>query len=317
MENGFKVISGWSNDQLVDDVCTYLSKFLHLNTEPVDIKLGNFSDGETRVEIKENLRGYHVFVIQSLSNPVNDNLMELCFILDALKRASVSQVTVILPYYGYARQDRKVLPRVPISAKVVADIIQTCGLDRLVTIDLHANQIQGFFNCPVDNLYASSILLNHMDIDKDTVIVSPDKGGTELAMYYAQKLNCELAFCYKHREKPNEVAEMKLIGNVKNKNCILVDDMIDTAGTLVKAGRLLKQYGAKDIEVYATHGIFSGPSIDRLENSEISQINITNTIQLPSQILTSPKFNVINVDMLIAEAIKRIYNKESLSELFI
>lgn len=318
MNNGFKVVSGSSNIPLVDDICKYILHEYNYVINPCDVLLDTFKDGELRVQINENLRGYHVFVVQSLSYTINDHLMELCLILDTLKRCNVKEVTVIVSFLGYSRQDKKDKPRTPISAKVVADIIQVCGLDRIVTIDLHAPQIQGFFNCPVDNLYASKLLLEHMNNNpKNLVIVSPDKGGVERASYYAKKLNCGLAFCYKHRDKPNEIAEMKLIGDVKEKTCILVDDIIDTGSTLVKAADILKSNGSRNVEVFATHGVFSGESVQKLTSSYIDKINITNTINLPTKILKNNKFNIINVDEMIAEAIVKIYRKESISSLFV
>lgn len=317
MNNGFKIVGGSSNISLVNDICHYISHKFNYKVKPTDILLDTFKDGELKVQINENLRGYHIFVIQSLSHPINHHLMELCLILDTLKRCNVQQVTVIIPYYGYARQDRKNAPRTPISAKVVADMIQSCGLDRLVTIDLHSPQIQGFFNCPVDNLYASKILLDHINKNEDLTIVSPDRGGAERAIYYAKKLNCEVCFCYKHRNKPNDIGEMRLIGNVENKNCILIDDMIDSGGTLIKAAEILKENNAKNIDVFSTHGVFSNGSIDKLSNSYIKSINITNTINLTIELLKNNKFNVINVDSLISECIVNIYEQRSVSELFI
>jgi ribose-phosphate pyrophosphokinase len=317
MGNGFKVIGGSSNSILVDDICLWLTREHCKCINPANVMIDTFSDGESQVEIQEDVRGYHVFVIQSLSNPVNHHLVELCLILDALKRSNVKSTTVIIPYYGYGRQDRKVKSRVPISAKAVADMIQASGLDRLVTIDLHAGQIQGFFDVPVDNLYASKVLLKYMNDNKDTVIVSPDKGGVERAGHYAKKLNCGLAFCYKHRDKPNEIAEMRLIGDVKEKKCILVDDMIDTAGTLCKAADVLSENGASSIEAYSTHGIFSGNSVSKLWDSKIEKINITDTIRLTNHVLLNPKFNVIPVSEMVAKSIVNIYEGRSVSELFI
>jgi len=317
--NGFKIISGSSNIPLTDDICSYILHEYDYPIKPVNTMLTKFSDGESRVEINENLRGYHVFVIQSLSNPVNDNLIELCLILDTLKRCNVSEVTVVNPFYGYARADKKDKPRTPISAKMVADIIQTCNLNRMVTIDLHSPQIQGYFNCPVDNLYASKVLLKHMPnySSDELVIVSPDKGGVERASYYSKKLNCGLAFCYKHRDKPNEIAEMRLIGDVSGKRCVIVDDMADTCGTLVKCNNILKEKGAKEVSAFVTHGVLSGNGYDNLNDSCIDTVNITNTIKLPDKVLKNPKFNVINVDELISKCIINIYEKKSVSELFV
>jgi len=320
MSNGLKIISGSSNPSLAEDVCNYISHEYNKQVKLVDILTSTFSDGESRVEINENVRGYDVFVVQSLSSPTNHHLVELCLILDALKRGHANSITVVLPYYGYARQDRKTQSRVPISAKVVADILQSVGVDRVVTIDLHAGQIQGFFDVPVDNLYASKILLKHIaDLSEkeDVCIVSPDKGGVERASEYAKELNCGLAFCYKHRNNPNEISEMRLIGDVENKICVLVDDMIDTAGTLCKASEILKENNSRSIMVYSTHGVFSNDAITKLTNSPIKTVNITNTIPLPEKVLINNKFNVISVDSLLAKAINSIHENNSVSELFI
>lgn len=317
--SNFKILGGSSNPLLVEDVIQQLKhKTSDWSLKPVDCLLDKFSDGETRVEINENLRGHHIFVIQSLSNPVNDNFMELCIILDTLKRCNVSEVTVIIPYFGYSRQDKKDKPRTPISAKMISDILQTCGLDRVVTIDLHSPQIQGYFNCPVDNLYGSKVLLKHMPINSnELVVVSPDRGGVERSSYYSKKLNCSLAFCYKHRDKPNEISEMRLIGCVEDKDCILVDDMADTCGTLIKATEMLKSKGARNVSAYITHPVLSGDGIEKLEKSCIDSINVTNSISLSDRVLKNPRFNVISIDDLIADAILNIFDRKSISRLFV
>lgn len=322
MEN-VKIVTGNSNYLLAEDICTELNQKQIYYTEPITLTetvMSTFKDGESQIEIHENMRGKDVFVIQSLSYPVNHHLVELCLILDALKRSNINSVTVVLPYYGYARQDRKVKPRVPISAKVVADMVQAIGLDRLVTIDLHSGQIQGFFDVPVDNLFAAPYLLKHMeDIDspENTVIVSPDAGGIERATYYSKKLNCGLAYCYKNRDKPNEISEMRLIGCVKDKTCLLVDDMIDSAGTLCKSAFLLKENGANYINAYTTHGVFSGEAIDRLNDSPISKVYVTDTIPLSTEVLRNNKFYVIGIGELIARTIINIHSNNSVSKLFI
>jgi ribose-phosphate pyrophosphokinase len=318
MEN-VKLIGGSSNPILLEDIFNEIN-FQSYKLERTNTLVDVFSDGESRIEIHDNMRGQDVFVLQSLSKPVNHYIVELCLILDALKRSNINSVTVILPYYGYARQDRKVKPRVPISAKVVGDLIQSIGIDRLVTIDLHSGQIQGFFDVPVDNLFAAPILLDYMkkiDTPENLVIVSPDAGGIERATYYSKKLNCGLAYCYKHRENPNEIVEMRLVGCVENKTCLLVDDMIDTSSTLVKSAYLLKENGASYIESYATHGVFSGNAVQKITDSPISKIFVTDTIKLQESVLINQKFNVIGIGNLIAKAIIGIQSNNSLSKLFI
>lgn len=277
----------------------------------------SFSDGEIRIEIGDNVRGADVFVIQSTCGPVNYNVFELCLMLDALKRASAKRITAVVPYYGYARQDRKVIPRVPISAKMVADFLTVAGADRLLTVDLHAGQIQGFFDVPVDNLYASKVLLEYLkDFDDDLVIISPDAGGTERARGYAKRLNAGLAIVDKRREKPNQAQAMNIIGDVKDRCAIVVDDMIDTAGTLVTAGETLFEKGAKKVLACVTHPILSGPAIERLRESKFSEIIVTDTIPLRAEAQACSKFKVISIAGLLAKAINNIHTESSVSVLF-
>ena len=285
-----------------------------------DATVNRFSDGEIGVEIDESVRGDHVFVIQPTCPPVNENLMELMFILDALKRSNVNSVTVVLPYYGYARQDRKSEPRVPISAKVVSDMLQMMNINRVITVDLHAGQIQGFYDIPVDNLYASKVLIEPManEGNKDELcVVSPDVGGMERSNYYSRKLETSLAICYKHRENPNEISEMDVLGNVDGKKCIIVDDIVDTCGTLCKASDLLLKKGAKDVIAYVTHGVFSGDALDKLNNSSISKIVTTDTIPPSEEVMKNQKFEIVTVSDLLAETIFNTYYKKSVSKLFV
>ncbi len=306
-----KLITGNSNPGLAKAISKYLNCPLTAAiVEP-------FSDGEIRVEIKENVRGCDLFVIQSTCHPVNDNLMELCLIIDALKRASARRITAVIPYYGYARQDRKVVPRVPISAKLVADFISVAGAHRVLTVDLHAGQIQGFFNIPVDNLYASKVLLEHLKkFDDDMVIVSPDAGGTERARGYASKLNTSLAIIDKRREKPNESEVMNVIGDVKGKLAVIVDDMVDTGGTLVNAANALKEKGAKDVIACVTHPVLSGSAVEKIEKSPLSKLIVTDTIPLNEKAKKCSKIEVVSIAGLIGQAIENINRETSVSVLF-
>jgi ribose-phosphate pyrophosphokinase len=311
------IIGGSSNYLLLEDICTYLTKEKDFEITPTKTLLGRFSDGETRVEINENLRGQDVFVIQSLSSPVNDNLMELLLILDTLKRSDVHSVTVILPYYGYSRQDKKIRQRVPISAKVVADCLGLYQPKRIVTLDLHSNQIQGFFNCPVDNLYGSIVFLPYMKRHKNNLIcISPDAGGTERVAHYAKKLNCEMAFCYKHRNKPNEIGEMRLVGEVKGKDCLIIDDMADTCNTLIEASKILIENKASSVHAYVTHGVLSGHAVKKLKDSQIESFSITDSILPTLDVMKCNKFRLISIAPLLGESILRLSNGESLSEMF-
>jgi len=306
-----KLISGTANLELAEEVSSYLGKPL------TKTEISRFSDGEVYVQIDESVRGDDVFVIQSLSYPVNDNIMELLVTLDALKRSSAKSVNVVIPYYAYARQDRKVAPRVPISAKLIADLITVAGAHRIISMDLHAGQIQGFFNIPVDHLYAAPILLNYINNKnfKDIVIVSPDAGGVERARYYAKKLGCTIAIIDKRRPKPNVSKIMHIIGEVKGKTAIIVDDIIDTAGTLTNAAFALQKEGAKEVYACCSHPVLSGDAIEKINNSPIVQIATTNTIKFKHKENTN-KIEVLSVGALIGEAIRRVYHKESLSAIF-
>ncbi|HLB05097.1 MAG TPA: ribose-phosphate pyrophosphokinase [Thermodesulfobacteriota bacterium] len=308
-----KLFSGNSNKQLAQEMCDALGMPLGKAT------VKRFSDGEVFVEIEENVRGTDVFVVQSICCPGNDNLMELLIMLDAMKRASADRITAVLPYYGYARQDRKVAPRTPITAKLVADLITTAGADRILCMDLHAGQIQGFFNIPVDHLYATPVILSYIreHFDDDIVIVSPDAGGVERARAYAKRLNCSLAIIDKRRTAPNVAEVMNIIGDVEGKVAILVDDMVDTAGTLTQGAKAVKDNGAKKIYACSTHPVLSGPAIKRIEQSALEELVVTNTIPLSKDGAACEKIKVLSVGSLLAEAIKRIYIGDSVSSLFV
>lgn len=283
-------------------------------------EVGRFSDGEVQVEITENVRGGDVFVIQSTCTPTNDHLLELLLMLDALKRASANRITAVVPYYGYARQDRKVAPRVPISAKLVADLITTAGASRMLTVDLHAGQIQGFFNIPVDNVYATPVLLQYLRgrAARDRItVVSPDAGGVERARAFAKRLDAGLAVIDKRRGRPNEVAEMQIIGEVDGRVAIIVDDMVDTAGTLCAAAEAVKAAGAPLILACATHAVLSGPAMSRLSASVIHELIVTDTIPLRPDASALSKIRVLSVARLLGEAVRRTHEEDSISSLFI
>ena len=307
------IISGNSNPILANQI----SKELKVKT--IDVTVTRFSDQEVFVEINENIRGKNIFVIQSTSMPANDHIMELLITIDALKRASANTVTAVIPYFGYARQDRKVGPRTPISAKLVADILTTAGIDRLLTIDLHAGQIQGFFDIPVDNLYAApvitkDILKNYKD--KDLVVISPDVGGVVRARGIAKRINGDLAIVDKRRDKANESEVMNIIGDINNRDCIIVDDIVDTAGTLCNAAEALINEGAKSVSAYITHGVLSGPAIERIQKSKLKELVITDSIAPTKLILDASNIRILNLAPLIAEAIRRISSDRSVSSLF-
>ena len=308
-----KFFTGNSNLDLAKNICDYL------NLPLGSIQVRRFSDGEIFVEIGENVRGKDVFVMQSTCSPVNDNLMELLIIMDALRRASARRMTAVIPYYGYARQDRKVAPRVPISAKLVADLITAGGAKRVLTVDLHAAQIQGFFNIPVDHLFAAPVLLNYIKdhFQNDLVIVSPDVGGVERARAFAKRLNAQIAIIDKRRDGPNSSEVMNIVGKVEGSNVIILDDMVDTAGTLAKASVALAEHGAKRIYACATHPVLSGPALERIMNSPMDQLVVTDTIPLTDSAKASPKIKVLSVAPLFGEAIKRIHQEESVSSLFV
>jgi ribose-phosphate pyrophosphokinase len=307
------LFSGNANPELARDIAAYLE------TPLGKIKVQRFSDGETFVEINENVRGVDAFVIQPTSSPVNDAVMELLIIADTLRRASAATVTAVIPYYGYARQDRKVAPRTPISAKLVADLIESSGVDRVVSIDLHAGQIQGFFNIPFDHLYGMPVMLEDYlkkHFDSSAVVVSPDAGGVERARAYSKRLNSSLAIIDKRRERANVSEVMHLIGDVKGKQCIIVDDMIDTAGTLAGAAKALIEHGATRVVACATHGVLSGPAIQRIMESPLDEVVVSDTIPLSAAAKSCPKIKQVSMARLLGEAIKRIHSSDSVSSLF-
>lgn len=285
-----------------------------------DITVGKFSDGETSVEINENVRGKDVFVLQSTCTPTNDNLMELLVMIDALKRASAGRITAVLPYFGYARQDRRVRSsRVPITAKVVADMMVAVGVDRVLTVELHAEQIQGFFTVPVDNVYSSPLLIE--DIEKqayeDLMIVSPDIGGVVRARAVAKKLNdLDLAIIDKRRPKANESQVMHIIGDVEGRTCLLVDDIVDTAGTLCKAAKALKEHGAKRVVAYSTHAVLSGKAMENINNSDLDELIVGDTIPLTGEAKKCPRIRQLSMATILAESMRRVNNEESISALF-
>lgn len=308
-----KIIACNSNVKLATKIVKILDKNL------LDVSVTKFSDQEIFVEINENVRGEDVFVIQSTSYPTNDHLMELLITIDALKRASAKRITAVIPYYGYARQDRKPGPRTPISAKLIADIITVAGANRVLTMDLHAGQIQGFFNIPLDNLYAAPLFVNDIKENYDlnnTVIVSPDVGGVARARHIAKRINVDLAIVDKRREKAGESEVMNIIGNVQNKNCIIVDDMVDSAGTLCNAAAAIIKNGAKSVSAYATHGVLSGKAVTRLNNSVLDELVVTDSISHQSKQTEIARLRVVSTANLLAEAIKRISLEQSVSILF-
>ncbi len=313
MPEGIKIISGSSHTTLPQEVVRTLG------TSLCDTTITTFSDGEVMVQINENVRGTDAFVIQSTCPPVNDNIMKLLLIIDALKRASAGRITAVIPYYGYGRQDRKVQPRVPISSKLVADLITAAGANRVLAVDLHAGQIQGFFNIPVDHLYASPVLLEYIRKGdfRDLVIVSPDAGGVERARAFARKLQCSLAIIDKRREMANVSQVMHVIGDVKGRDAIILDDMIDTAGTTTQAATALKENGARRVFAASTHAVLSGPAIDRINGSIIEEVIVTNTIPMDSKKEQCKKLTVLSIAPLLAEAIKRIHEESSISSLFV
>jgi ribose-phosphate pyrophosphokinase len=314
MEQGLKLFSGSANRALADEVAGSLGVALG------DATIATFSDGEIMIRINENVRGSDVFVIQPTCVPVNDHIIELLLMVDALKRASAGRITAVIPYYGYGRQDRKVQPRVPISAKMVADLVTAVGTNRVLTVDLHAGQIQGFFNIPVDNLYAASVLLDYMKKKFDPnhlVIVSPDAGGVERARAFAKRLNCTIAIVDKRREKANECEIMNVIGDVRDKDTLLLDDMVDTAGTMAQAASALKAKGARKVLAACTHAVLSGPAVDRINASPIEELIVTNTIPLTSKKEQCGKLTVLSIAGLLGEAIKRIHEETTLSTLFV
>jgi ribose-phosphate pyrophosphokinase len=308
-----RVFSGNANIALATKICH------HLGVSLGKANVTTFSDGETRVEINENVRGMDVFIIQSTCPPVNVTCMELLIMIDALKRASADRITAVIPYYGYGRQDRKVAPRAPITAKLLADLITAAGANRVLSMDLHAGQIQGFFNIPVDNLFATPVLFDYMKknyID-GTVVVSPDTGGVERARAFGKRLGASLAIIDKRREGPNEAEVMNIIGNVKGKRIIILDDMIDTAGTVVQAARAMKEAGALEVSICCTHPVLSGSALERIDGSEIKEVIVTDTIPLSDLAKNCKKIKVLSVSGILGEAVRRIYYNDSVSSLFI
>ena len=308
-----KLLTGNSNKILSKDIAKYLRSKL------VNSSIRKFSDGEIYVEINENIRGNSIFIIQSVSSPANDNLMELLLSIDALKRSSAKNITAVIPYFGYARQDRKVVPRTSISAKLVSNLITQAGADRVVTVDLHAGQIQGFFDIPVDNLFATPIFARHVKKkikSKKIICVAPDVGGTERARALGKLLNVGLAIVDKRRPKPGQSQVMNVIGDVKDKTCIIVDDIIDSGGTIVNAAKALKAIGAKEVYVYITHGVLSGDAVKKIKNSVIKNLVITDTIDNNEKTKNVKNIEVLPISALMGEAIKRISNSTSVSDLF-
>ncbi|MDP3465895.1 MAG: ribose-phosphate pyrophosphokinase [Sulfuricurvum sp.] len=306
---GYKIFSGSSCGAFSAEVC----RTLDVPLSKAEIK--RFSDGEINVQISESVRGRDVFIIQSTGAPSNDNLMELLIMTDALRRSSASSITAVVPYFGYARQDRKAAPRVPITAKLVADMFETAGIDRVVTIDLHAGQIQGFFDIPVDNLYGAIIFQEYITSKNlaNPVIASPDIGGVARARYFAQKLGLDMVIVDKRREKANESEVMNIIGDVEGKDVIMIDDMVDTAGTMVKAAAALKKRGATSVMACATHAVLSGKAYENINNGELDELVVSNTLVLNGH---SDKIKVISVAPLFAEVIRRVYHNESVNSLF-
>jgi ribose-phosphate pyrophosphokinase len=308
-----KVFTGNSNRPLADKLCAYLG----IKTGIAEVR--TFSDGEIFVEIGENVRGCDVFVLQSTCAPANNNLMELLIMMDAAKRASAASITALLPYFGYARQDRKVAPRTPISAKLVADLITNSGANRIVTMDLHAGQIQGFFNIPVDNLFATPVLMNYLKdrLQGELVMVSPDAGGVERARAFAKRLDASLAIIDKRREKPNVAEIMNIVGDVKDKTAVLLDDMVDTAGTITQAANALRDNGASQVFAACTHPVLSGKAVDKIETSALREMVVTDTIPLSDIAKSSGKIKALSVSELLGEAVKRIHSASSVSSLFV
>ena len=307
-----KIFSGNSNKKLAEAICQ------HLNLPLGQLEVSRFSDGESSIYIKETVRGCDVFVVQSTCHPVNDNLMDLLVIIDALKRASAGRITAVIPYFGYARQDRKARARDPISAKLVADILQTAGANRVLTMDLHSSQVQGFFNIPVDNLLGMPVLANYfskLGLPKDLIVVSPDMGSVTRSRALATKFNVPLALIDKRRPKANVMEVMNVIGDVRGKTCLMIDDLVDTAGTVCQGAEALMEHGAKEVVACCSHAVLSGPAIERLNNSRLSQLVVLDTIDLPKEKLI-PKIKVVSIADMFAEAIERVYTDMPVSKLY-
>lgn len=315
MLKALSIFAGNANPEIAEEIC----KYVEIPAGRCDVT--HFSDGEIYVEINENVRGLNAFVVQSTCTPVNQALMELLIMIDALKRASAGSIVAVIPYFGYARQDRKVRPRTPITAKLVADLITSAGADRVVSMDLHAGQIQGFFNIPFDHLYAMPIFIDHMRAKglhgPDTIVVSPDAGGVERARAYSKRLRADLAIIDKRRSAPGVSEVMNIIGDVKGKKAVIVDDIIDTAGTLCNAAQAIMDNGAVSVEACTTHPVFSGEAIRRISASPLSKVTVTNTIGLTDEGKACDKIEVLSVGRLLGEAVKRIHHGDSISSLFI
>ena len=308
-----KLLTGNSNKNLSKKISKYLK------TRLVNSSIKKFSDGEIYIEINENIRGNSIFIIQSVSSPANDNLMELLLCIDALKRSSAKNITAVIPYFGYARQDRKVVPRTSISAKMVSNLITKAGADRVVTLDLHSGQIQGFFDIPVDNLFATPIFARHIKKKIKTnnlICVAPDVGGTARARALGKLLNVGLAIVDKRRPSPGKSEVMNVIGNVNNKTCIIVDDIIDSGGTIVNAAKVLKEKGARDVHVYVSHGVLSGSAVEKVKKSKIKNLVVTDTIDNSDKVKNVKNIEILSISNLVGEAIKRISNSTSVSDLF-
>ncbi len=308
------IFSGNSNPALAEEIA------VGLDTAVGELKVSRFSDGETFVEIKENVRGLDTYLIQSTSSPVNDNLMELLIMCDALRRASAASITAVIPYYGYARQDRKVAPRTPITSKLVADLLVAAGVNRIVCVDLHAGQIQGFFNIPFDHLFALPVFLQDYlkpRYTEDAVCVSPDAGGVERTRAYSKRLGASLAIIDKRRDRPNASEVMHIIGDVKDRDCIIVDDIVDTAGTLCNAARAVMDAGARSVVACLTHGVLSGPAVQRISESRLKEVIVSNSIPPNAETEACEKIRYISLGRLLGEAIRRIHNSDSVSSLFV
>ncbi len=316
-----KLIAGNANRPLANAIARRMSMHRGMNVSPVDTRVERFNDQEIFVEVYENVRGEDMYIIQPTSNPANDNLMELLIMTDALKRSSADRITAVIPYFGYARQDRRAKARTPISAKLVANLLTEAGVDRVLTLDLHAAQIQGFFDIPVDNLYAAPVFA--LDIQhhfkgrlNDLMVVSPDVGGVARAREIAQRIGAPLSIVDKRREKPGEVAEMTVIGDVRGKTCIIVDDICDTAGTLCKAAQVLIDNGATEVHSYITHGVLSGPAVERVQSSVMKNLVITDSIQPTPAVLAAENIRIVPTAPMFAQAILNIWNGTSVSSLF-
>ena len=308
-----KILAGTSNLKLCRDIASKLKLKL------VNTNIKRFQDNEIYVEINENIRGNSIFVVQSTSNPANDNLMELLICIDALRRSSAKNITAVIPYFGYARQDRKVVPRTAISAKLVSNLITNAGTNRILSVDLHAGQIQGFFDIPVDNLFATPIFARHIKKKiklNNLICVAPDVGGVERTRALSRRINSSIAIIDKRRPAPGKSEVMNIVGNVKNKNCVIVDDIIDSGGTIVNAAKALKEKGAKDVYVYITHAVLSGHAVEKIEKSQIKKLITTDTIDNSTKIKKSKKIEIISMAPMISEAMKRIANSTSVSSLF-